>query len=93
MKELKIGCTAKRVHQSILFLLVLLTTTFVAHTQTKTISGKVVDALNQPVADVSVTLKGQTTGTTTNEQGFYTIAAAPGDILVFSSVVTLSISL
>jgi TonB-linked SusC/RagA family outer membrane protein len=86
MKELKIACTATGVRQSFLFLLILLTTAFAAYTQTKTISGKVVDILNQPISGVSVTLKGQAGGTATDDQGRYILSAAPGDILVFSSV-------
>ncbi|HEX6846367.1 MAG TPA: SusC/RagA family TonB-linked outer membrane protein [Chitinophagaceae bacterium] len=52
----------------------------------KTITGKVTGANNTPVAKASVTIKGKSgVGTTSNENGEFSITAATGDILVFSS--------
>src|SRR5688572_7368439 len=85
MKKLQ-KCTANAVLRSFLFLLLLLAITPGSNAQTKKISGKVVDALNQPLSDVSVMLKGQTTVTTTDDQGNYTIDASAGDVLVFTSI-------
>ncbi|MEI9945341.1 MAG: SusC/RagA family TonB-linked outer membrane protein [Chitinophagaceae bacterium] len=53
--------------------------------QQRTITGKVLGADNQPLPAVTVSVKGKTTSTITNENGTYSIAAATGDVLVFSS--------
>lgn len=45
--------------------------------------GTVVDESGQALAGVSVVLKGTTRGTTTNSQGAYSLAASPGEVLVF----------
>lgn len=50
------------------------------------ISGVVTNATNQPVANVSVQVKGTGRGVITNTQGAYTIEAASSETLVFSSV-------
>ncbi len=55
--------------------------------QQKTVTGKVVDAENHPLQSVTVSVKGKSnTVAITKESGIYTITAAEGDILVFSSV-------
>lgn len=54
--------------------------------QAKQISGKVVDAQNEPLIGVSIQVKGTTTGTVTDFDGNYSIQAATGTILVFSYV-------
>ncbi|MEP6711412.1 MAG: SusC/RagA family TonB-linked outer membrane protein [Ferruginibacter sp.] len=55
--------------------------------QEKTISGLVTnDADNTPLKSVTVIVKGTQTATTTNNLGYYSIAAKKGDILVFTSV-------
>jgi TonB-linked SusC/RagA family outer membrane protein len=49
------------------------------------ISGIVTSAINgTPVVGASVVIKGTTTGTTTNEEGRFTIAAKTGDVLVIT---------
>jgi TonB-linked SusC/RagA family outer membrane protein len=45
-----------------------------------------VRAGDQPVSDVTVTVKGTPTATTTNQQGAFTIAATSGSVLVFTHV-------
>ncbi|WP_114791075.1 TonB-dependent receptor [Niabella yanshanensis] len=51
------------------------------------IKGKVSDSENgQPLTGVSVSIKGQTAGATTNEKGEYVVEAKTGDVLVFSFV-------
>ncbi len=50
------------------------------------ISGTVTDAGNAPVPGVSVSIDGHGTRTTTNARGEYSIIAAAGETLVFSSV-------
>jgi len=54
--------------------------------QQKTITGRVLDAGSKPLPGVTVSVKGKTTATSTNENGDYSINAAQGDVLVFSSV-------
>ena len=54
--------------------------------QTKTIKGKVVDATNQPVIGASVQIKGTSTGTITDVNGNYSVAASSKDVLVFSFI-------
>ena len=59
----------------------------IASAQQKSVSGRVTDANNQPVPNASVVVKGTTNGTTTDEQGKFTITV-PNDqsILVISSI-------
>jgi len=50
-----------------------------------TVSGKVTDPYTKsPLANVSVQIKGTTTGVVTNEAGDYSIAVPPGSTLVFT---------
>lgn len=58
----------------------------VSHQAQQTISGKVTDVNNVPVAFVNIILVGTETGTTTNQQGNYSI-----DIPVSSSVLEFSV--
>lgn len=53
-----------------------------AQTAEKTISGRVSDG-RAPIANVTVSVEDQNTETVTNERGFYTIKAAPGDIITY----------
>ncbi len=53
----------------------------------KTITGRVLDADNQPLAGATVSIKGRSgSGTTTDENGAFTIVANTGDVLEFSAV-------
>jgi len=52
----------------------------------QTLTGKVTDEAGNPLPGVSVLVKGTTKGTSTNEEGQFSIAANPNDILVFSYV-------
>jgi TonB-linked SusC/RagA family outer membrane protein len=54
--------------------------------QMKTISGIVTDDSGNPLPSISVTVKGSSAGTTTDEKGHYQINASIGSSLVFSSV-------
>lgn len=56
------------------------------HAQQKAITGTIRDDNNNPLSGVSVTIRGSKTGTLTNNEGVFTITAASGDILEFSSV-------
>jgi len=58
-----------------------------AWAQTKKITGKVTSGTdNSPLSGVSIILRGNTVGTQTNSEGVYSIDAASGDVLNFSSV-------
>ncbi len=52
----------------------------------QTVQGKVTDETGKPVPAASVTVKGTSRGTTTNENGAFSISASPADVLVISSV-------
>jgi TonB-dependent starch-binding outer membrane protein SusC len=56
----------------------------------QTVSGKVVDENEEPIAGANVIIKGTTTGVVTNLKGDYSINASEGDVLVFSFIGTLS---
>jgi len=59
----------------------------VVASNTVTVTGRIVNAANQPIAKVSVVEKGTTNGTTTNEDGSFTLTVADKDaILVISYV-------
>lgn len=54
--------------------------------QMKNVSGTVTDAKNEPVANATVTVKGTNRATQTNGNGFYTISAQKGEILVITAI-------
>lgn len=54
--------------------------------QNRTVSGRVIDETGMPVPAVSVTVKNKPGGTTTNDEGSFSISAANGDLLVFTAV-------
>ncbi|HZZ74533.1 MAG TPA: TonB-dependent receptor plug domain-containing protein, partial [Puia sp.] len=56
-----------------------------AFSQTK-INGTVTDADSKPLRGVSVVVKGSKTGTTTNENGEFSLSAAKGDNLIISMI-------
>ena len=57
-----------------------------AYTPAATITGRITGDSSQPLSGVAVQVKGTTRGTTTNEQGSFTIEASPSDVLVVSYV-------
>lgn len=70
-----------------LLLFGLLHLTSMAHAQTITVTGSVKDSKGLPVSGVSVTIKGSSTGTTTNENGSYTISVpSAAAVLVISNI-------
>lgn len=58
----------------------------ITETKQHEISGTVKDAEGNPLTGVSVTVKGTTTATATDDEGIFTILAEKGDILTFSSI-------
>ena len=64
---------------------VLLLVSLITFSQTKTVTGRVTDSLNNPLPDVSVRIKGGTGGTVTNASGNYSLPAPSSEtVLVFS---------
>ncbi len=59
---------------------------FAAGSPAATITGKITGDNNQPLSGVSIQVKGTTRGTTTNEQGDFSIEATTSDVLVVSYV-------
>ena len=59
---------------------------FSAAAMAQTVSGKVTDAANRPLAGVTVTVKGTSRATVTNESGNFSINATGTDVLVLTSV-------
>ncbi|NTS41893.1 SusC/RagA family TonB-linked outer membrane protein [Flavisolibacter sp. BT320] len=60
--------------------------TLLASAQKRTITGNVFDENNVPVPGVTITVRGTTTASLTNESGAFTISAASTDELVFSHI-------
>jgi TonB-linked SusC/RagA family outer membrane protein len=52
----------------------------------RTIRGKVIDASGNPLSGVTVSVRGTNTATQTNPDGTFSVSAAQGNTLVFSSV-------
>ena len=57
-----------------------------ANAQTRTITGTVTNEKGEPVAAVSVQVKGRTTGVITDQNGHYSISADNNDVLQFNFV-------
>lgn len=55
-------------------------------TAEKKVTGKITDPNGAPLSGVTVTIKGKSKATTTNEQGIFNITADDEDVLVFSYV-------
>jgi len=56
-----------------------------AYSQNKVVKGTITDAAGLPIPGANVLLKGTRTGSSTDFDGKYSISAAPGQVLVFSS--------
>ena len=72
--------------KSIVALTCLLLTSVSAFAQTKTVTGTVTDAANEPLIGASVLVQGTSTGTITDMDGKYSISVTPDDVLAFSYV-------
>ena len=69
------------------FLLAMLCFAFASQAQVATVAGRVKDEQGNPIPFVSVVIKGKpTTGTSSDAEGNFKIAASKGDVLVFSGV-------
>lgn len=75
----------KNLKRSLFFLLLLISS--VAWSQTKTVAGRVVDDKGNGISKATVIVQGTQIGTSTNDNGYYTISVpATAKILVISSV-------
>ncbi|RXK83803.1 SusC/RagA family TonB-linked outer membrane protein [Filimonas effusa] len=72
--------------QLLLFLLPAFLVCLTAMAQKKSVSGTVTGPAGQPLAQANITIKGTTTGTTSDENGQFSISAKKGDVLVISFV-------
>ncbi len=63
-----------------------LASTYMANAQNRTVSGTVVDRKGKPIPQVSIKLKNRSGGTTTDDQGRFSIAVFPKSTIVLSSV-------
>jgi TonB-linked SusC/RagA family outer membrane protein len=77
--------SAVRKHLLTVFLLIFCSA-FQTIVNAQTVQGTVVDESGKAVPAASVTVKGTSRGTVTNENGTFSISASPADILVISSV-------
>ena len=72
--------------RSILALACLLLTASPLFAQTKTVTGTVTDAQNEPLIGVSVLIQGTASGTGTDLDGYFSISVMPENVLEFSYV-------
>ena len=72
--------------RSIMTLVCLLLASASAFAQTKTVTGTVTDATNEPLIGASVLVQGTSTGTITDMDGKYSISVTPENVLAFSYV-------
>ena len=72
--------------KSIMTLVCLLLASASAFAQTKTVTGTVTDAANEPLIGASVLVQGTSTGTITDMDGKYSISVTPEAVLSFSYV-------
>ena len=61
--------------------------------QNDQVTGRIIGADGQPLSGVSISVKGTNPGTTTDQQGQFSIQANRGEVLVVSSVVLLVVIL
>ena len=85
------NCLLKRISSATgknyftIFLFVCLTA-FQTTGSAQTVNGTVTDETGKPVSYASVVIKNTQKGTTTDNNGMFSIAASPGDVLVVSSL-------
>jgi Ca-activated chloride channel homolog len=69
------------------FAIVILAAIMVAFTEVRTITGKVTDSSGQPLPGVNVIIKGQSSGSVTDLNGYYKITVQPQNkVLIFSFI-------
>ncbi len=85
LSALEYGSNALRMLGLLLFL-VLFQSSLAYAQQTKTVTGKVTDASGVGIPSVSVSVKSSSQGTTTDNDGNFSISAKSTDVLVFSAL-------
>jgi TonB-linked SusC/RagA family outer membrane protein len=68
------------------FFLFVFLTAFQTNGSAQTVRGTITDETGRPVPFASVVVKKTTRGTTTDKDGMFSISAAPGDVLVITSL-------
>ena len=86
MKNKKPSPGNQIVRMMLLAIPVFLLLSFQVAAQNVVIKGRVLNADNQPLSGVSVSIKGTTQGVITNSNGDFSINARRGDVITFSSV-------
>ncbi len=81
-----IRLTAGRLLFAILFTACLFTGLVPAQAQDKVVQGRVTTETGSPVGGASITIKGTSTGTTSNVKGEYSLSVSKGATLVISNV-------
>ncbi|MEJ7828561.1 MAG: SusC/RagA family TonB-linked outer membrane protein [Segetibacter sp.] len=71
--------------RKIVLLTMLILTTVLAFSQSRFITGRILDDKGEPVTGASVTIKGTTTGVSASSSGDFRINAKSGDVLVISA--------
>src|SRR5579863_4305971 len=72
--------------KGLLFSAIIMISSFVLQAQ-KTITGKIIDKqTGSALAGASIRIKGSTKGSSTNNEGMFTIQAQPQDILLITSI-------
>src|SRR5580704_4570529 len=72
--------------KGLLIAAMIMLTSFFLHAQ-QTITGKIIDKqTGGALAGASIKIKGSNKGTSTNNEGFFSIQAGPQDILIISSI-------
>lgn len=59
---------------------------FLSYGQSSTVQGTVTDENAEPLPGVNITIKGTTSGTSTDSTGSYKLSASPSDTLIFSFI-------
>ena len=67
-------------------LLVALLTAVPAFAQQRTVTGQVTNEAGLPIEGAQIGVQGTTVGTTTAQDGKYTVRAAPGQVLIFRMI-------
>ncbi|MBO9204461.1 MULTISPECIES: SusC/RagA family TonB-linked outer membrane protein [Niastella] len=86
MKTRRFMCNLFQTRQwgIVLFFVMMLVAPFVSLAQERTLEGKVVDAANQPLKGVSVTISNTKRGVTTDDNGHFVLKVTPDASITFS---------
>lgn len=85
-EEKKNPMSGRRLSRFFVAWVVIMLSAFPLFAQAQTVKGTVTDSQGEPLIGVSVVLKGTTTGTVTDIDGHYSIAASNGNTLIFKYI-------